>query len=172
MNFVKIIYLSVILGICTITDWREKKIKNCWVTAVLLGALFFRMWSWDGQSFGKAVWWFLIFAAVLFPLYCIGTIGAGDVKLLCVTAIYIGEEGMETFLTGTLISGGIFALVKLVYYRNFFKRMQCLWIYLKNVIMTGEIGSYEMSKEEAETLRLALPVWIGGLCWGLSKVMT
>lgn len=169
MEFIKIAYLCLIHVICVITDYREKKIKNCWVAAVFIGALIFKIWDWNGQFFLKSWWMMGLFFIVLFPLYVIRAIGAGDVKLLCVTAFYIGEE-IEVFLIGALVSAGVLALVKLLYYKNLRKRMWYFFDYMRKVMITGEIDVYGIPKKEEEFMRLAIPIFIGMLCWGFCFV--
>lgn len=167
MDFFRIIYLCLIHGICMITDYREKKIKNCWVVAVFIGAFFFQVWIWDGQVFKEALGIMFLFFLVLFPLYIIQAIGAGDVKLLCATAFYMGRENIEIFLVGTLISAGIFAVVKLLYCGTLRKRMWYFWGYMRDILMTGRIESYGIPKQKGEVLCMAVPIFIAVLGWGI-----
>lgn len=166
MEIVKVIYLLLILGLCVITDFRYKKIKNYQVAAIFAGALVFLLYKGNGQVVIESLGMMMLFAAVLFPIYCMGALGAGDVKLLCVTALYIGKGEIETFLIGVLISSGLFSLVKLFYYGTFFKRVEYFLAYVKCMISTGKVESYGIPKQKEEVLTLALPVFIGAFCWG------
>lgn len=121
MELFKIIYVCILLGICVVTDLQEKKVKNCCVLMILGGAVVFLILKWNGQAVIESLWIIIIFFMVLFPVFVIGALGAGDVKLLSVTAFYIGKEGEEFFLAGTLICGGLLSLVKLMYHGLFLK---------------------------------------------------
>lgn len=166
MHFVKVIYLLLILLICVYTDYKEKKIKNSCVLAIVIGAGFFLALNFSGQAVKCTVIQGLLSFAVLFPVYGIGALGAGDVKLLSAVFFYIGEERRMYFLAGTLLAGGILAVTKLMYYGILQKRLKCFYYYLKNFVTTGTAGSYPAAENETEIIRLALPIFAGGLYWG------
>lgn len=163
----KIVYLCLILGECLYTDYREGKIKNRQVLAVLAGAFIRLLLEGSGQAWRDAFVMQGIFFAVLFPLYVIRALGAGDVKVLCAVAFYIGRGGMKAFLLGACVSGAILALGKLLYHRLLVQRIRFFVVYIKNLLCTGQMADYGIPQNQKEVLRLALPVFFGGLCWGL-----
>lgn len=167
MSFFKIMYLLVIAGICAVTDIRERKIRNCWVAAGMCGEVVFLAALGNRQAVMHAVSAMGICFAMLFPLYILRAVGAGDVKLLCMTISYIEWEEISVFLIAVLAAVGMFAFVKLLYYGNIRKRMRYFKSYVYQIFLTKEVSQYGIPQEQSETIRLAVPVFIGILVWYL-----
>lgn len=108
-----------------------------------------------------------VFFVLLFPLYLLRMIGAGDVKLLCMTAMFMGKEEIQVFLVGMLLAGGIIAIVKMLYYRRFRKRIGYFTAYVQQFLLTKSLEEYGIPKEKSEVMGMAVPVFIGAVGWGL-----
>lgn len=163
----KIVYLLVILGICAVTDFREKKIKNRWIILGLAGAVIFLISQREVQAVKDALLTAAVFFAVLFPLYVLRAAGAGDVKLLCTAALYIGKEEIEIFLAGVLLAGGMMSVAKMLYYGTIKKRIGYFAAYVQQIFLSRTVKEYGMPEEKTEVLGMAVPVFIGALGWSL-----
>lgn len=164
----KPIYLCVILGICAITDIREKKIKNQWILAGIAGFVFFVSMEWHLNTFKEAVELMSVFAVILFPLYMAKMLGAGDVKLLCMSALYVGGHNLWIFLAVIAASAGFASLFKLLYYRKLGKRLRYFYQYAKGVYLSRTMEEYGIPKDKKEVLGLGVPVFLGGISWCVS----
>ncbi|PQP02230.1 prepilin peptidase [Massilia phosphatilytica] len=60
------------------------------------------LWSLGGAAIGFGV---------LFPLWLLRILGAGDVKLMAMTGALLGADVIWTALAGSLVAGGLFAIV-------------------------------------------------------------
>jgi len=103
--------LSVILAIASITDIRDRRIPNWTVLAV---AVLFVPWAITQHvsilhAVGAAAIAFIISGA----MYTFGVVGAGDSKLLTVTALFVGLGQLLPFLLLVALTGGVVALVSL-----------------------------------------------------------
>jgi len=102
-----------LLLIAAITDYRTHRIPN-WL--VLSGALFgviyniavppflHASWLWPLQGLGLG---FVVFL----PLYLLGVMGAGDVKLMAMVGAIIGPIDTVWVLLYTMITGGVLSIV-------------------------------------------------------------
>lgn len=165
MKVIQAFYLCIITGICALTDIRERKIKNGWLAAAVLGAFFFMAVRGNERLVidGLAVM-FLTFV-ILYPLYLLRMIGAGDVKLLCVVGCYIGWKEMAVFVVGTGCLCVIVTVWKLVYYQNMRRRLAYFWNYVRCLCFTKTPGIYGIPKNKEETIGMAVPVFGGTVIW-------
>lgn len=165
MEIVQALYLCMITGICALTDIKERKIKNCWLGAAVLGAFFFMAVRGNRQAVTDGFTVMVLTFAILFPLYLLRMMGAGDVKLLCVAGLYIGWKQALVFFVGTGFLCAILALWKLIYYQNMRKRLFYLWNYIRCLYLSKSPGAYGIPANKQETIGLAVPVFGGVLIW-------
>lgn len=100
-----------LLGLAVVTDLDELRIPN---RICLLIALLYPCYvlahpepvNWPGALAVAAG----VFASGLI-LFCMGTMGGGDVKLMAVTALWAGPSLIANFLIITTVAGGAIALV-------------------------------------------------------------
>jgi len=60
------------------------------------------LWSLGGAAIGFGV---------LFPMWLLRILGAGDVKLMAMAGALLGAQGVWTALAGSLVAGGLFAIL-------------------------------------------------------------
>lgn len=114
------IYLAVLIGIVAVATWvdiREHRIPNWLVATGLLMAGVFHALSPFGHGTGFAVAGLAVGMVALMPLYVMGTMGAGDVKLMGMVGAFLGTAAVLGAVLATLIAGGILALIASAYKR-------------------------------------------------------
>lgn len=115
--FVFYILISALLLYICYTDAKSYRIPN-WVNALLLvlyPVMLFCTYPWQGEF----VWWhpFAILAggfALSLLLLALNVMGAGDLKLLMVLAVWAGVKGIIPFVVLTGVYGGGLVLMLLV----------------------------------------------------------
>lgn len=111
----------------------------------------------------------VIVTGFLYPLFRIGTVGAGDVKLLGVCAGYFPGDRILIFLFFSMLVSAIFSLMKLWKDRNARERFIYLWEYVAEVTRTGRFRLYfeDRGAFRAAGICLSGPVLISALLhWG------
>lgn len=100
---------------------------------------------------------------VLFPLYMIGVLGAGDIKLLAAVGSFFTVLDMAKCLILSFIIGAVFSLLKMLAEKNFLQRMQYLMSYFYEVFKYGKWKLYEQDIQDRKErnqgkIHFALPV--------------
>jgi prepilin peptidase CpaA len=112
----------VVLAIATFTDLRSRRIPNWLVLPFLLAGIAVSAWlhGWHGvgQSFEGAGVALLLFGI----LFCMGGMGAGDVKLCAAIGAWIGPSQLFIALVMIGMAGGVMALGWAAY-RGFLKEL-------------------------------------------------
>jgi prepilin peptidase CpaA len=139
MNTVSISFLSGILILSALIDFRRQKIPNLITYPSMVIALSYHvaMRGIDGLLFSLAG---LAIGIIVFLVpYLMGGMGAGDAKLMGVVGALIGAKGVIFAFLCTAIVGGIYALVLILvhraYFGSFFKKQLTT---LKTIILTRQ----------------------------------
>lgn len=105
--------LLSLLGLAALIDWRTLRIPN-WLTGG--GAVLGLGWSvlappsaqmgWDMALAGLALG-----LVLMLPMYLLGVMGAGDVKLMAMAGAYLGLPGTLHAVACVFVTGGLLALL-------------------------------------------------------------
>jgi len=108
-----VLLLSILLLVVSVSDIRDRRIPNWTVLAV---ATLFVPWIFVGGqvSVVSSLEAALIAFVVSCGLYAFRVVGAGDSKLLTVTALFAGLPGLPKFLVLVALAGGAIAVVSLL----------------------------------------------------------
>lgn len=79
---------------------------------------------------------------LLYPLYKIGALGAGDVKLFMMIGSFCAAEEFLIILAGAFVIGAVFSLVKLLAEHNGRERLYYLFSYMSDVVRSGHWKIY------------------------------
>ncbi len=159
---------AVLAGACYF-DYRKSRIPN-WLCMVGLVCCFvnnYRAIGMIGAVAGMAQT--LFFILIMFPLFRLGMLGAGDVKMLGVCCGWFSQEGVWPFLAVFLSAAGIVSMIHLIVYRDAVSRLQYLSAYIRGVCRGGSIGLYSArnGSNRSAAVRLAGPMLCGViLCRG------
>lgn len=109
---------------------------------------------------------------VLCPLYRIGVIGAGDIKLFSMMGFYFPFMKLIYCIFTAFVLGAFLSVVSMVHYRNFSERMTYLFSYLKECIGMGQLRYYYLdsmenqiskSMDDKSKIHFAIPIFISVL---------
>lgn len=151
------------------SDIRFGKIYNWQILLGIAAGVVFRYYESGPPGVVNGVLSFCIPVLLLFPLFCIGTLGGGDVKLLAAAAIFLTPAQTILFLGVAFLTGAVEALLKMIRERNFFERFRYLMSYIHDVFTTNQWKLYEEAKNQSDTeitrhrIHFAVPVLISAL---------
>lgn len=164
-----LIILVSLLFLAAVMDFYKGKIPNL---LILTGCCYGLIRMIYYQDVIKSIPGIVFPVIILFPLYKIGVLGAGDIKLFGMTGFYF--TFMETMLCAFLsfVLGAIFSVISFVRYENFWERMTYLFSYLKECFLTGHFQYYysdlknnqKNHYEESKTkIHMAIPIFLSVL---------
>lgn len=165
--------LCLLLAAAGYYDYSKGKIPNFLLIGMLLVGAARSLWHQGAQGGAfLAAAAFLIpmigITALLYPLFKIGAVGAGDVKLLGICAGYFPWDKIFSFLLVSMLAAATFSLMKLWQKQNAKDRFRYLAEYLLEVAKTGEWSLYVQNEQEwrkAAGLCMSGPVLISALLY-------
>jgi prepilin peptidase CpaA len=121
--------VSVILVEAAVIDGLKLRVPN-WLTFHLaIGGLVYGAWSQGGPGFLWALAGMVVGLASLLPLYAIGGMGAGDVKLMAGVGAWMGPViTFWAFATSTVV-GGLMAVAMVAWSGQFIRH----WVQLQAI---------------------------------------
>jgi prepilin peptidase CpaA len=159
MEIGPIIFLTIILVVATVKDIKFRKIPN-WLTyptMIVAIAYYTGMNGLEGLLFSLGG--IAVGMAVLIPLYLMGGMGAGDVKLMGAVGGLLGPKGVLIALLCTALIGGIYAIISLAFYGELGKTIKRYWRILLTFILTKKF-IYIQPHENIKKLKLCYGVAI------------
>lgn len=154
---IKILICAVFLVMINITDIKGFKIKNKTVLPTIIIGLIYGLIC---NSFLDSLYGMLI-PLVLFPLYALQMLGAGDVKALCAIGAVLGFKLSVMTMLLTFVSGGVIALGFMLFNRNFIERFKNLFHYLKMSFFMRKMDKYNYGGGEKSYFRFSYAITAG-----------
>jgi prepilin peptidase CpaA len=157
--------VSAILILAAWIDGRELKVPN-WITfPMVLAGLIYSTWVGGFGGLGAGLLGMCVGLLTLMPLYAVGGMGAGDVKLMAGIGAWLGWEITLAAFAVSVVVGAVMAVIMVLWdksmkhhYENFLLILS-EWMVIKN--------PYELSKIAAERkprmmlLPYGIPICIG-----------
>lgn len=142
----------VMLVIACFYDYLKGKIPNVLLVAMLLVGLV--------QAGTQEVLWFGIRCGavmiLLYPLYKIGALGAGDVKLYGICAGYLPSQKFLFFFFLSLLIAAAISLIKMIRECNVIERLSYFCEYVIYVVQTGRFRLYVENERERRRVSICL----------------
>lgn len=154
---IRMLICLVFLIAINITDHKRYKIKNRDILITLLAGLVLGAIS---HTFGGSICGMLL-PLVLFPLFAVKMLGAGDVKALCAIGAVVGFKMSAMTLILSFISGGIIALGFMLINKNFIARIKYLIQYLKKCFIMRKLEKYNFGGDGKSHFRFSYAITAG-----------
>lgn len=123
------------------TDWKSYKIPNWTVLCTLIVGLIWNFARTGLKGLFTALVGMLI-PLILFPLFAVRMLGAGDVKALCAMGCLMGGINSFRLLIASILCSGGFAVMVLCLRKNGRARARYLIQYLKCCYLSHQLMPY------------------------------
>jgi len=110
----KMLLVYALISAAVIMDYKYFKIPNSLNLWGFISAIFLNLFSPGPYNLYSVVIGLMIPFVLLYPVFMIGGIGAGDIKLLCVIGAVIGMKSCMKFTVSCFIIAGIIGILKLI----------------------------------------------------------
>lgn len=144
------VVLCLLLAVACLYDYLEARIPNWLIVMISLFGLGYRYW--DAGGIVGAVGFLegsFIMLLCFYPLFKIGTIGAGDVKLFASVAGYLSGQTRVCFLFVSLLIAALISIVFILREKSAGERLRYLCAYMQDVRCQGKWELYEYGRGEA-----------------------
>lgn len=101
---------------------------------------------------------------VLFPIFCIRGLGAGDLKLLSVAGCFFSFDKSVYCLIAAMIIGAALSIIKMLIQHNFKERLYYFISYMQEALLTGRLKKYNMETNDMRSrIHMSLPILLSAL---------
>jgi prepilin peptidase CpaA len=157
--------VSVILIVAAWIDGRELKVPN-WITfPMILAGLIYSTWTAGLPGLGAGLTGMCVGLLTLLPLYAVGGMGAGDVKLMAGIGAWLGWEITVAAFAVSVVVGAVMAVVMVLSKKSFkhhydnFLLILSEWIAIRNPRELSKIAAAR--KKDMMLLPYGIPICIG-----------
>jgi prepilin peptidase CpaA len=98
---------------------------------------------------------------VLFPLYALKMLGAGDIKAFCAIGAVVGFKLSIQTMLFSFLSGGVLAMIFMLLNKNMATRFKYVFNYLKLCLYTRKILKYDFGGKEKSYFRFSYAISAG-----------
>lgn len=152
--------ILAVLLVTVLIDVRIHKIPN--IVLILLIAIQILSKSFSATNFLTVI----IIFSVLYFFFSIGTIGAGDLKLIVIVSAGLSRSIL--FLSLVFPTAAILAVIRMLRNKNFYTRLFNLREYVRRSLSAGKVLPYfdaptEMCERKKYSVHLSVPVFVAYL---------
>ena len=157
--------LLLLLLLAALADLKTDRVPNGFIAAGIVTGLTCSHLSGPGLFCSAAS--MLLAFLLMYPLFKIGTLGAGDIKVLIMTGCFLAVREFLTVLAAAFAGGALLSIVKLLAERNGKERMFYLLSYVSDVIRSGHWKLYGENLKQDENvycrnkIHFTIPVLFG-----------
>ncbi|HOM01727.1 MAG TPA: prepilin peptidase [Acetivibrio sp.] len=134
--------MAVLVLAALISDIRHYKIKNRLTFSFMLIGLATNLILEGISGLIKSLLGIAVPFLLLFVLYALRMLGAGDIKLFSAIGAVLGFKAALWIMAYSFLAGGVIALIIVIVNRNGKERLFNIFNYLKNVFLTFNIQPY------------------------------
>lgn len=142
------VLLILLLVLSLISDIRTYKIKNIITLPFTVAGLVVNCILYGTNGLKLSVIGWLVAVLMLFMLYALRMLGAGDVKLFGAVGAIMGYAFTVDSILYSFIFGGIIGVFYLIARKNAAKRLKYLLTYLKSCFLSFRLLDYSDFKDK------------------------
>ncbi len=159
--------VCLVLIVAAYIDGKELRVPN-WLTFPMVGAgLLFNMWIGGFSGLGDGLLGMVVGLLCLLPLYAVGGMGAGDVKLMAGVGAWLGAKTAFFAFSVSTVVGAVLAVLMVLYRKRFQQHYaNCLlilteWMQIRNPKELSRIAAER--KPTMLLLPYGIPICIGSI---------
>lgn len=150
--------------LCDIKGWHIS--NKIIIIGSLAGLLYQMIVNETGQILIACLTAFLAIG-VMFPLFYIRALGAGDIKLISITALFIPIEKYVIYIAISFIVAAVISLIRMIFQKNLYDRLVVLVNYTILCMQTGKVMKYRNTGEISKSycIHFSVALLIGYLIY-------
>ena len=162
-------FVSVVLIVAAWIDGKQLRVPNWLTFSLVLSGLVYCTWVGGWSGFGGGLLGMVVGLACLLPLYAVGGMGAGDVKLMAGIGAWLGAAVTFYAFCVTVVVGAVIALAMVLYKNRFhehyanFVMLWMEWFTIRNPQELSKIAAER--KSTMFLLPYGIPICIGSIAY-------
>jgi len=167
--------VCVILIVAAYIDGKELRVPNLITYPMVIGGLLFNVWAEGWLGLGTGLWGMAVGLLCLLPLYAVGGMGAGDVKLMAGVGAWLGAAVTFYAFAVSTVVGAVMAIVMVLYKRAFTKHYANFlmilteWMTIKDPKELSRLAADR--KPTMFLLPYGIPICIGSIAYFIFEEM-
>lgn len=147
-------------------DLKDEKIPNNWILTGWTAGILFQLFLNGVIKIPYFLSGALLPIVMLFPLFTVRMLGAGDIKLLSVLGVFMGPVKIFICILYSFLCGAVLSFAFLIFCHSLFDRMQYFITYFQRFIHLKQRIPYRLpGKKRPEHLHFSVAVLMGVLLW-------
>ena len=142
----------MLLIIAVATDITSGRISNRLICLGIGTGLLFRIWESGAWGLILSVIQIIIPVIVLYLLFLMHALGAGDIKLFSMIGSIWSLRVLICCMIFSFLVGAVLSLLKLLYQKNLFTRLRYFYRYVQNCFLTKSIGIYDRESDGKQNI--------------------
>ena len=166
MNY-KFFALVFLLLLAMSQDRKTYRIPNPVILGFVVLGFGISLYESGLQGVARALQAAVLPVLLLFPLFVLRMLGAGDIKLFSAIGALMGVGFVFGVMLAAFLCGGVLALLLMAARRNGAQRMRYFWGYIKNCFLTGSFPPYTdfAGKPEGVVFRFSYAIALGTMSY-------
>lgn len=152
----KIFALVLLLLLAVISDAKTFKIRNPIPLGFILAGVGINLYEKGPYGITGVLQAVILPVLLLFPLFALRMLGAGDIKLFSSIGAIMGTGFTFGAMVSSFLWGGVFALGIMAVRKNGVQRMLYFLSYIKNCLQVGSFLPYTDFADKADGAKLRL----------------
>lgn len=140
------LYLIILLGVAVYYDVRYFRIPNPLILVGMMTGILYQF-IYKTTTYLDVLLGMLIPVVMLFLLFYLHMLGAGDIKLLSMTGIFLGTSIFDV-IWKSFILAAVISFFQLIIQKNFRNRILYFIGYCINVVKTGKVLPYYQPEQD------------------------
>ncbi|WP_437202335.1 A24 family peptidase [Planctomicrobium sp. SH664] len=168
-------FVCAVLIVAAYIDGKELRVPN-WITfPMVLSGLVYSTWVGGWEGLGAGLLGMVVGLATLLPLYSVGGMGAGDVKLMAGIGAWLGATVTWYAFLWTVVIGAVMAIIMVLARRSWDKHygnFLMIWMELTSIKDPRKLS--EIAAERKPRMLLlpyGIPICIGSIGYFLYSGM-
>jgi prepilin peptidase CpaA len=162
----RVVAVLAISAVAVLCDVRYRRIPNVLTFGGAGAALIYALAVGGPRGLGIAVGGWVVGAALFFPFFALGGMGAGDVKLLAALAAWFGPADAVWLAIFASIAGGVFAVIVALAHGYLRETLANVRLMLTHWCVFGlrPVAGLTLLDAAAPRMAYAIPIMLGAVC--------
>jgi prepilin peptidase CpaA len=162
MNFFQIVTVAIVAA-AVVTDLKSRRIPNALTFGAAIAAFAVHTYMTGSSGLVTALAGWLVGVAIFFPVFALGGMGAGDIKLLAAVGAWLGPAAAAWVALFSGVAGGFLALIVAAFSGYLGKAFKNIWYLLTYWRVSGvrPLPELMLSSQKGPRLAYAIPVLAG-----------